>query len=229
MKKGKTLKIVLITAFSLILLFAAYIYVSFNGLPWKKYSVGKRVLAHIEQKYDQAFVITERRYNFKDGSYGVEVHPKDKSNIVFYSYQRNGDQEFIDNYPEVVWEEQANIDFAHIIKKMFPENRRFSLSFVQGESEGVVKGPEIPHYTKTSSTLMIHINMAKDFGHTDAEYEQILKLIQLVKHKTNHFDLFMSYEKNENQDAVHNVYISINKDEISNIHTIEDVKQYNHN
>lgn len=222
-------KITLFIILGIILAFASLVYVFFNGLPWKKVMVANEILTYLEQKYDKPLVISERFYNFKDGTYGVRAHPKDDSSIEFSASQGYGNHKFIDNYPEAVWEKQASADFAKVINQLFPENRRYSLSFASGESIDIVKGPEVLNYTKTPATLMINVNVAKDFNDSDIEFERILKLVQFAKHKTKHLDIFIAYEKIADQNADHTVYVTLSKDEIDKINTIDDVKRYYNN
>lgn len=222
---SKPLKIFLLIFAVLVIGFALFVYFSFAGLPWKKITVGNATLAYLQQKYDEEFEIEDRFYNFKDGSYGIKVHPVKEPTMSFYAEEGWGNDKFIDYYPEAVWVKQADQDFKEIVREIFPEKRRYRVDTVSGEGMEKVKKLPIPHYIDANAYIDVLVNLPKRFDESDAELERIMKLIQFAQQNGGNIHLFLTYEPNE-EDTKNVTYITLTNEQIKQINSIEDIKKY---
>lgn len=116
----KYLKKYLLTFCGIFVIFVIfYIYASFNGLPWKKESVAKKLESYVEEKYGIEVELKEKFYNFKDGSYGAKFVLKDNDKITFLVYQYHTGT-LSDEYPEAVWSKEVLDDVTPVLKQSFP-------------------------------------------------------------------------------------------------------------
>lgn len=222
---SKLAKMVLLISCFIVLSIATLIYVTFSGLPWKKYTVGHEIVAYLEKKYDQSFEIEERYYNFKEGNYHIKVHPVKNPTISFSAGEERGTQSYTDEYPEEVWAMQAEMDFKDMIQELFPNLRRYHISSVYGQGMELVVEPPIKNYKETEASIGILINIPQQFEGTDEEFEKMYHLIQYIKDNGGNIELFIAYEPDENN-ARRTVYANFTNDEMREINRLEDVKIY---
>lgn len=221
----KTVKIILFSFVAFVLIMVLFFYFSFAGLPWKKVMVGEKVLAYLENKYGEEFEIEERYYNFKDGHYGIHVHPKKNSSLIFNAEEGWGGREYIDYYPEELWARQAKIDFEEIVKETYPDLSRYHVSTVYGEGVELVQGPAIPNYIDSHAFIDVHVNIPNQFQESEEAFQRMLTLIEFAQQNGGNIHYFIVYEPKET-DAKDTFYISFTNEEIQKIDTIEDVKKY---
>jgi hypothetical protein len=67
------------------LLIISFIHVEFNGLPWKKHRVSKKLQEYAEKKYNIETTIKEKYYNFRNGGYGVLLYETEKGEDTIFS------------------------------------------------------------------------------------------------------------------------------------------------
>jgi hypothetical protein len=225
---SKSLKIFLITTTVLVVGIVLFFYIGFAGLPWKKWTVGNQILSYLEEKYEEDFQIEERYYNFKDSSYGIKVYPTKKPDLVFNAAEGWGNHEFIDFYPESIWEKQADADFRDIVKEIYPTLRNFRAGTVYGEGVELVQGPQIPSYLEAKAFVDVAVMIPEKFRESDEDFEKMLKLVEYANQKGGNIHIFIVYEPTED-DSKDTFYINFTNEEIKKIHTIDDVKKYYNN
>lgn len=216
------IKRMLILMLILIVLFFIWVYVSFAGLPWQKFVVGKQVHAYIEEKYNQEFNIIDRVYNFKDGSYGIRVTPINKPDMEFSAWEGYGNYEFIDYFPEAVWEKQVYDDFKDIVNETYPDYIKYQSGTVMGVGTEIVKGAEIPNYKEVDVLVWIKITTKGSFTQNNAEYEKMLAIISQVKKADANIEVSFSYQRTTEQKEE---VIFFEPEKIKKINSVDDIKR----
>ncbi|RTR28743.1 hypothetical protein EKG37_16115 [Robertmurraya yapensis] len=213
-----------------IVLFGVFLffYITFAGLPWKKWFIGNEALAYLENKYKEEFVIEDRYYNFKDAKYSITAHPLKNPSISFNAGEAGIKNEYFDYYPEAIWTMQAEGDFKDIVKETFPNLRRYNVNTVFGEGDKLVYQTKIPDYITAKAFVDILVILPDKFVESNAEYKKMLSLINFVREKDGNIHIFIAYEPNEDY-ASDTVYFTFSNAEIHKIKTIEDVEKYGTN
>ncbi|EKN63744.1 hypothetical protein P9E76_03590 [Schinkia azotoformans] len=201
---------------------ALFIYVSFSGFPWKKYTVGKEIQAYLDERYDQPFLIKDRLYNFKDGKYGIKATPVKEADLQFTAWEGYGDYEYIDYYPEAVWEKQVYDDFEEIVNKIYPDHTMYNASTAMGFGNELVKGPEIPSYRDVDVLTSIAISTRGSVVGNDSEFARMLAILSEIKKAEANIEVSFHYYRTTEQKIE---YLHFDRTIINKITTIEDVKK----
>ena len=225
MKKSKIIFLFLGIIFILIV---GMIYGAIFGLPWKKVYVGNEILKHIEEKYDETFVIEERIYNFKDGHYGIIVHPESDKSLSFIAEQGYGNYEFVDYYAEKVWEQQVKQEYEELVKELFPDSTELDAMSVMGIGVEIVKDGKVPNYKEVNETFSLTVRFNKEFDEDEKRYENAYKLIQKIQQEEGKMELSLIFEEKEEEQGKPQLegYLNFTEAEMKIIKSIEDVKEY---
>jgi hypothetical protein len=159
MSMSTNVRVILIVFCTVVIVLVLFVYASFFGLPWKKWYVGGKINTYLENKYGEEFIIQERFYNFKDGSYGIKVSPQNNYDLTFSAWEGYGNYNLIDYYAEAIWERQASEDFTKLVNDIYPNYQRIFASVAYGEGMEFVKEPPIPNYADTPALMTLGVNL----------------------------------------------------------------------
>ena len=229
----KTTIIFLSIGLAAIITFAGFIYISFNGVPWKKTQVAQELEQYIEKKYNTDVEVVEKYYNFKDGSYAATFKGQ-VDNIEFtFNTEKTSSGNYSDYYVEGLWASQLRADSEPIIKQYFNSLSIESTDyhFIYGIADVLkIQSNDIPNYKTVNSdlSLVLHLN---DYFSEDTKNKGISEtytLIQQLKMKgIDNIGVFINYKMTEEEIKMgRNYRIFIEPGELKNIQTEEDIENY---
>ncbi|GGE59185.1 hypothetical protein [Priestia taiwanensis] len=73
------------------LIVICFVHAEFNGLPWKKQRVSKKLQKYAEKKYNIQTTIKEKYYNFRNGGYGVLLYETEKGEDALFTVIQIGE------------------------------------------------------------------------------------------------------------------------------------------
>jgi hypothetical protein len=102
---------------ALLLLGGGYVYVEFNGYPWKHSQIKKDAARYMQEKYGMDARAAGSRFNFKFDTYAAEVYDPRVGEEQLILVERRGpfydsnnewvEGQLVDNYSEVYWGRQT--------------------------------------------------------------------------------------------------------------------------
>ncbi|MBM7362068.1 hypothetical protein [Priestia taiwanensis] len=203
-----------------IILYWGWFYVSFNGLPWKKYVIANELKEHVEQKYNIETTIEERYYTFKKPSYGVRLSEKGKNETFTFTADKVGD-ELLDSYLQHVWASQINEDMQPIVEKHMTNVHKHTAhpsSHIEYNYTGV-----IPLYKDVNEQLQYHILLKK--VDEEVTLTQLFHVIDEMKKKDiRNVHLYVGSQTLPPKASFKTLDIPGN--ELDNIKTKEDILKY---
>ena len=115
----KSIKIISYIGLAAIILFVGYLYISFNGVPWRKAQVAQEIEKHVEKKYNTDVEVVDKYYNFKFGNYGATFKAQVDNTEFIFETEKTNSGKYLDYYVEALWASQLKADSEAIIKQSF--------------------------------------------------------------------------------------------------------------
>lgn len=163
----------------------------FYGLPWKERAVAKKLEKHLEEKYDQDFVLKRTSYNWKFSWYGGSFYPEGDPDLAFHA-EDIGQNEYMDTYPEVVWNRQLQEKIKPFYQKVYPDVDTFETLYTE-QSADMVPGPDIPDFTEVDAMLSVIYHLKKPFKDETHEWEKIAALTEKGQKLSRNLDVVFRY------------------------------------
>jgi len=208
--------------------FGLFMYFSFAGTPWGKIYYKYQLKDYLANKYDEEMVITKSVYNFKDGTYGVQVYLKDNTELKFSAWQHYDEmKQYRDYYPEAIWHQQINSDFKATLDELYPDAARKEFHGVMGISTEMNIGKKIPHYLEVESFFVLGINKDQKLTEEikEVEIHKLITLIKRLEEKDLLADVFIVYRDKEDDTKKSEKYINTNIQESKKYPTKEEIEE----
>jgi hypothetical protein len=203
---------------------------------------------YLEKTYGESFTLGEATFNSNYGHYLVDASPKSNPNLVFGVYQ-DWNEKMNDSYMDTLWGEEARNELSPILEKVFEDvwmndvevaikagSKERILSEnkqIIGFSEGRTKYPQDYYY-------WVELLVFQDYDNPEQELEKLLEIVtyfQNAEIQVTSFDVKYYEEKlledegssiepgyQYNEYATH--VISLNKEIINQIKSINDIEEY---
>ncbi|MFB5281030.1 hypothetical protein [Peribacillus sp. Hz7] len=229
----KSTKVTLGIVSAAMIVFGGFVYVSFNGVPWKKVAVSQELEKHVENKYNINVEVVDKYYNYKDGSYGAafKVH-RDQEEFTFNS-DKAGNGEYLDYYVEELWTSQLKKESYPIIKRSFKSLpiESYDYMFIYGIADELqIKSDNIPDYKKVNSELDLVLRL-QDYWSEETKkrgiHETYTLIQELKKQGIDNIGLIIDYkERAEEQEKGHIYRIFFEAGDLKKVHEQEDIEKY---
>jgi len=229
----KSVKIILCIGLVVILSFAGFLYISFNGIPWKKDQVAQEIEKYVENKYNTDVEVVDKYFNFKFASYGATF--KDKKDGIDFTFEteKTKSGNYLDFYVESFWASQLREDTEPIIKQCFESLpiESYDYLFTYGIADELqIKSDNIPNYKTVNSDLVLVLRL-KDSWSIESKNRGISEtytfIQELKKKDIDNINLSIYYKLNEKQQQNGNFYsFSFDAGEFKKVQTEKDVENY---
>ena len=229
----KSTKIILCIVSATMIAFGGFVYVSFNGLPWKKVQVAQELEKHVEKKYNTDIQIVDKYYNFKDGSYAATFKVQEDKKEFTFATGKTSSGNYLDYYVEELWASQLKKESYPIIKRSFKSLpiESYDYSFIYGIADELqIKSDNIPNYKKVNSELNLVLRL-QDYWSEETKKKGINETYTLIqelkKQGIDNIGLIIDYkERAEEQEKGHIYRIFFEAGDLKKVHTQEDVEKY---
>jgi hypothetical protein len=182
---------------------------------------------YLEDKYHQEFVVDKKRYDFIEGKFYIEVHPKNDPSISFLTEEGYADFKFVDYYLEELWVKQLERDYSPLIEKYFPDFDSFNASPVYGTGMEQVSSGDIPHYKDARPPLSLVIRFDKKVEEEINEefFQKVFLLVQKIQKDQTPIELSFLFKSEEEKDGKKPdlPFFFISSDQMRSIKTMEDL------
>lgn len=227
----KTFILFLTIAIALILIFFSLIYVTFNGIPWKKGQVAKELEQYVETKYNTDVELVEHFYDFKFGSYGATFQGQEGQSTFTFTAEKVDRDHYLDYYVEELWRSQLKKDTEPIIKayKNRLSIKSYDYLFIYGIANDLqIKGENIPNYKEVDSELNLLIELNHPWNEDLKEQdisETYAFITELKKNGIDNIGLTVNYKFQEGNQGK-DYRIMIDPGEFNNIQAPSDIEKY---
>ena len=229
----KTTIIFLSIGLAVIIAVAGFIYVTFNGVPWKKTQVVQELEQYIENKYNTDVEVVDSYYNFKFSSYGATFKGQDDQIEFTFETEKTNSGNYLDYYVEGLWAGQLREDSEPLVKQSFNHLsiESFDYHFIYGIADELqIKSDNIPNYKAVDSQLSLAINLNDYFNEETKEkgIRATYSLIQQLKKKEiDNIAVFINYNLTSEEKKIGKNYrIFIDVGYLKHIKTEEDLEIY---
>lgn len=213
--------------------FGGFVYVSFNGLPWKKVQVAQELEKHVEKKYNTDVEIVDKYYNFKDGSYAAKFKVQEDKKEFTFATEKTSSGNYLDYYVEELWTSQLKKESYPIIERSFKSLpiESYDYHFIYGIADELqIKSDNIPNYKKVNSKLDLVLRL-QDYWSEETKKKGINETYTLIqelkKQGIDNIGLIIDYkERTEYQEKGHVYRIFFEAGDLKKVHTQEDVEKY---
>ncbi len=227
-----SIKIMLGIALAAMILIVGYLYILFNGVPWKKLQVAEEIEKHIENKYNTDVKVVDKYYNFKFGSYGATFQAQ-VDNMGFTFDTEKTDGKYYDYFVEALWASQLKADSEPIIKQSFKSLpiESYDYHFTYGIANALhIKSDHIPNYKTVNSDLVLVIRL-KNYWSEETKKKGIIEtytfIQELKKNGIDNIGLSIQYKEKEKEPQKWKFYsISFDPGDLKKVQTEKDVENY---
>lgn len=226
-----SIKIIWWIGLAVIIFIVGYLYISFNGVPWKKNQVAEEIEKHVENKYNTDVELVDKYYNFKFSSYGATFQAQ-VDNIEFtFDTEKTTSGVYLDYYVEALWASQLKADSEPIIKQSFKSLpiESYDYHFTYGMADALhIKSDHIPNYKEVNSDLLLVIRL-KNYWSEETKNKGINEtytfIQELKKNGIDNIGLMIRYKEKE-EEPWEFYGISFNPGDLKKVQTEKDVEKY---
>ena len=227
----KSIKILLFIGVAVIMLFAGYLYTSFNGVPWKKVQVAHELEKHVEKKYNTNVEVVDKYYNFKFSNYGATFKGTEDNIEFTFDTEKTNSGIYLDYFVEELWASQLKADSEPIIKQSFESLPIESYDYIitYGIADDVlIKSDHVPNYKKVNSDLVLVLRL-KGYWSEETKKKGIDEtytfIQELKKHGIENIGLRIYYKEKAEENW--NFYgFSLEPGDLKKVETQKDLESY---
>ena len=227
----KSIKIIKYIGLAAIILFVGYLYISWNGVPWREARVAQEIEKHVEKKYNTDVEVVDKYYNFKFGNYGATFKAQVDNTEFIFDTEKTNSGKYLDYYVEALWASQLKADSEPIIKKSFDSLaiESYDYHFTYGMADDLqIKSDHIPNYKTVNSEIDLVIRLKNYWSEETKKkgiYETYTFIQELKKKGIDNIGLRILYK--ENLEEQQNTYgISLNPGDLEKVQIQKDVENY---
>ncbi|MBD3107485.1 hypothetical protein IEO70_03830 [Bacillus sp. AGMB 02131] len=208
-----------------------FLFISFYGNPTKKSAVSRELLHHLEEKYDEKFILVESSYNWKMGTYGGVYQPEQNKDIQFTAEKYQTDI-IADYYPEEVWLYEIEQELIPTAKEIFADYDQVQASTVWGIGDDEVMDGHIPSYKDITNRDALQIVMRKKAYYTAIDKEEveqrIFALVQFLKEKSNTVGIMVAFDDPDEKASLDDKdgFYNIAGKDLPDISNVSDIRKY---
>lgn len=228
-----SIKIIFWIGLAAIISFVGYLYISFNGVPWKKVQVAEEIEKHVENKYNTDVEVVDKYYNFKFASYGATFKTQVDDIEFTFDTEKTNSGLYLDYYIEALWASQLKADSEPIIKQSFKSLaiESYDYYFTYGMADVLqIKSDQIPNYKTVNSDIVLVVRL-KNYWSEETKNKGINEtytfIQEIKKNGIDNIGLSIQYKEQEEGPQKWNYYgISFNPGDLKKVQTEKDVENY---